>query len=115
MTPFQIYLISQADNFERAVFVGILISVGVIVIFSRIIADYGYNEYQTSIFKKVIKISIFFFISFIMMFMFSPSTKTLIAMYTLPSIVNNKEAQKLPINLVNFANSWLEKNTDKMK
>jgi hypothetical protein len=32
----------------------------------------------------------------------------LIAAYTIPPIVNSKSGQQIPVNLINFANSWLE-------
>jgi hypothetical protein len=56
------------------------------------------------------------FKKFLIAFIFSatitfliPSTKTLVAMYTIPPIVNNQTMKKLPANLINFANDWLTK------
>lgn len=42
-----------------------------------------------------------------------PSSKTVIAMITVPAIVNNEEVQKLPNNIVQFVNNYLENNIRK--
>ena len=42
-----------------------------------------------------------------------PSSKTIVAMITVPAIVNNEEVQKLPNNIVQFVNNYLENNIRK--
>lgn len=39
---------------------------------------------------------------------FIPTSKTVIAMMTIPPIINNEEVQKLPKNLIEFLNDYLE-------
>ena len=45
--------------------------------------------------------------------LFVPSSKTVIAMVTVPAVINNEEAQKLPTNLVRFINEYLEESIQK--
>lgn len=44
-----------------------------------------------------------------------PSSKTIVAMITVPAIVNNEEVQKLPKNILSFVNEYLEQNIYKYK
>ena len=46
---------------------------------------------------------------------FLPTPKTVVAMITVPAIVNNKEVQKLPKNILSFVNEYLEQNIYKYK
>lgn len=39
---------------------------------------------------------------------FLPTPKTVVAMITIPAIVNNEEVQKLPKNIISFVNEYLE-------
>ena len=39
---------------------------------------------------------------------FIPTSKTVIAMVTIPPVINNEEVQKLPKNLIEFLNDYLE-------
>lgn len=111
ITPFQIYLISIADDisvFLTTIFV-LLIIATIVCGIALIINTIEDNEDLCCKFKYAAKIfTIITFISGILCSL-SPSTKTFIAMYTIPTIVNNKEVQKLPENLVKFANGYLDK------
>ena len=46
---------------------------------------------------------------------FLPTPKTVVAMVTVPAIVNNEEVQKLPKNILSFVNEYLEQNIYKYK
>ena len=46
---------------------------------------------------------------------FLPTPKTVVAMITVPAIVNNEEVQKLPKNILSFVNEYLEQNIYKYK
>ena len=117
ITPFQIYLISIADSLAIPFFIIVAASIIGSVICgiwwaTRIADGYNTDDDDKIITKKARKSTLTLFLiaivtSFVCVFI--PDTKTLIAMYTIPPIVNNKEVQKLPENLVKFANDYLEK------
>ena len=46
---------------------------------------------------------------------FLPTPKTVVAMITVPAIINNEEVQKLPKNILSFVNEYLEQNIYKYK
>lgn len=112
ITPFQIYLISIADDI-RITFILFFALMAIALIVSGLywlscIADNDEEDKIKAAKKRTIKLSIVAFIFGIFVSIL-PSTETLIAMYTIPAIVNNKEVQKLPENLLKFANDYLEK------
>jgi len=120
ISPFMIYLISIADNLQNLMeiiaLLGGLVMGALIFKYYYDIGDYEEKEIKEKklIFgKKCIKISIIVFISSLFIGFFSPSTKTIISMYTIPSIINNQEVQKLPDNLLKFANDYLTKEENK--
>jgi hypothetical protein len=116
ITPVQIYLISTADDisvtfiFFFALTTIALIASGVYWI-GCITDDDGLDKIKAAK-KRVIILSVITFIFGIFVSII-PSTRALIAMYTIPAIVNNKEVQKLPENLLKFANDYLEKENKK--
>lgn len=63
--------------------------------------------------KRVLVISSILWVLFGLVCTFLPSSKTVIAMITVPAIVNNEEVQKLPSNIVQFVNGYLEENIRK--
>ncbi len=47
--------------------------------------------------------------------MLTPTTKQMAAIIVVPQIVNNEDVQKLPANLVELANEWVETKTKELK
>jgi hypothetical protein len=119
ISPFMIYLISMADNILMilTVILTLIIAVAIVATLKYFIdLDCRESDDVLKTDKKYMKIS--FIICMIATFaiIFIPSKKTIIAMYTIPPIVNNKEVQQLPANLLKFANDYLtkeEKDNDK--
>ena len=44
----------------------------------------------------------------------TPTTKEMAAIIVIPKIVNNPEVQKLPTNLLNLSNEWIEEKVKKL-
>jgi hypothetical protein len=117
ITPFAIYIISLADNIILLLrIIAMIWAILVVIFIVKLItldADSDHPEIISKLSMKDIKLSLIGFIVFLPLSFFCPSTKTLLAMYTIPPIVNNQEIQKLPMNLLNFANDYLEKREEK--
>jgi hypothetical protein len=126
ITTFGIYLISQADTILTLSRIGIIVLTSLAVFFffcrlddkQRYINSYDEKRREADIkerdicvkmWSKTITKSIIAAIFFSILSITIPSTKTLIAMYAIPPIVNDHEVQKLPDNLLRFINNYLEK------
>jgi predicted MFS family arabinose efflux permease len=100
MTSWDLYWITRLDDIKF-----ILIATGVIGIlgtfFFNIIDD------RLSCGKPfIICIILFFFVG--ILGIATPTVKQIAAILILPKIINNQEIQKLPSNITNLANEWLE-------
>ena len=115
MTALDIYLIGLFDSlsFYLAMLASVSFAVGFVLFIM-------FCETED---RKYLKVSIWGFViayCFTTINVFIPSSKTALAMHTVPPVVEavqtNKELQKLPDNVVKFVNMWLEENTkDKEK
>lgn len=115
MTALDVYFIALLDDI--AILLCILSLFGFFVAWSSVIT---YYETNNTCFLKVIKWSVVIAVGSCIVNTFIPSSKTALAMYTVPPVLEavqtNKELQKLPDNAVKFVNMWLEENTkDKEK
>jgi len=120
ITPFVIYLISLADSIENtlAIIFGITILNAIIISVNYVITlnELFYKETikeEKEKYKKTIKKIAYIASLLLVLGMFTPDTKTLIAMYLIPPIANNVNMQKLPDNFINFLNKWMDKNEKK--
>lgn len=110
MTALDIYLIYLLDKliFLSAMLAALSFAVG-FVLFTRFCDSDNRMDLKSSIRGFV------FAFCFTVINMSIPSSKTAIAMYTVPPVLEavqtNKELQKLPDNVVKFVNMWLEENT----
>jgi len=103
MNIFEVYLILQADDIK-----GIAIVLGVIgliasIIYRAVTASEFYREEEATAitlkrFKYVLKISL----TLLAIGSVTPSTKTIVAMYAVPSIVNNEKVQMLPEKILDL-------------
>lgn len=60
------------------------------------------------VFKRILITSSITWILLGLFYTFLPTSKTIVAMVTVPAIVNNEEVQKLPKNVISFVNGYLE-------
>lgn len=60
------------------------------------------------VFKRILITSSITWILLGLFCTFLPTPKTVVAMITVPAIVNNEEVQKLPKNIISFVNEYLE-------
>lgn len=115
INSFSIYLISLADEISIYMsilfFIFIILSIIFFVIGRR--SDHCDENNNKHIKLKLAKKCLISSLLILTLQPFIPSTKTLIAMYTIPPIVNNKQVQQLPDNLLKFANDYLTKEIKK--
>jgi heme/copper-type cytochrome/quinol oxidase subunit 2 len=106
ITPGMIYLISLADSMIALFVIFIIIS----FISMFLIRDHSEATGRDGTNKLCVCLLVLLFS--IVSLVFIPSSKTLTAMYVIPTVVNNKEVQKLPENIIKFVNSYLENNKE---
>lgn len=96
ITPFEIYLVMQMNSLCWLLLILCLVTGGISVVsFIELLSVFTTEEKRTPL-KRVLKISVPLSIVFLLLFVFTPSTKTVAAMYVVPKIVNNENVQKLP-------------------
>lgn len=96
ITPFEIYLVMQMNSLCVLLLILCLATGGISVLsFIELLCPFATEEKRTFL-KKVLKISVPLSIVFLLLFAVTPSTKTVAAMYVVPKVVNNENAQKLP-------------------
>ena len=101
ITPFEIYLVMQLNSLCWLLLILCTVTGGVSVVsfinllcISTTLRD-SFEE-ERALFKRVLKTSVPLSIVFLLLFVVTPSTKTVAAMYVIPNIVNNENVQKLP-------------------
>ena len=111
MTAFDIYLISTLDSVLTLC--GLLAGASIVAV---VISLSAYTEFGNIKYLKCLKKAIIIFVFAGLALVFIPSSKTAIAMYTVPPVLeavqNNKEIQKLPDNVLKFINNYLEKHSE---
>ena len=100
ITPFTIYLISLLDNL--IILYGVALFVLGIAAFFAVVHWFieGGNSYAKPMVISIIIIGILTTIT--------PSSKTVVAMYLIPKIVNIEGLDRIPANVVGFINKYLE-------
>lgn len=49
------------------------------------------------------------------LFAFTPTTKQMAAIIVVPKIINNKDVQEIPQNLIELCNEWVKDKTEELK
>lgn len=110
MSHWMMYLITRLDTIRGmatpfAVFSGLgLLICSVLLLTSPADLD----EREKTIISSWKKIAFVIFVSSILAQILTPTTKDVAAIYLVPKIVNNEDAQKLPGNAAKFLNAKLE-------
>lgn len=110
-----IYLIGIVDNLKEFFnffgIIGLVACIGAFFVF-KVQASSDYNsEREEEEFNKGASISlkgIIICFIFISLSMFIPNSKTMIAMVTIPPVINNEQVQELPENVLGFINDYLK-------
>lgn len=63
--------------------------------------------------SKTIKYSIITLVVLVILGIFAPNKETVIAMATVPPVLNNEKVQELPENVLDFINGWIKEYTPK--
>ena len=115
MEYFLIYLIGTVDGFiETFNFIGAIGSIGCLALFFMFRAqdtDPYTSEKEKETFRRTTSKCFKGFIMFLALFTFTqliPNSKTLIAMATIPPVINNEQVQELPENVLGFINDYLK-------
>lgn len=104
MSAFAIYLIGMADSLR----IFLQYFGGCLAIACTGLLYLGFLSESTKGIKLAF-IAIVFSLLISVSGFFVPSTKILISMIVIPSLTNNAEVQKLPINILRFVNDYLER------
>ena len=120
MEYFLIYLIGIVDDLKEFFnFVGAIGSVfciGAFCIFRSNLTDA--REETKKDLESWSRKSFKFFVVFAIIFassVFVPNSKTLIAMVTIPPVINNEQVQQLPENVLGFINDYLKEKRDELQ
>ena len=115
MEYFLIYLIGTVDGLiETFTIIGAIGAIGCLALFFMFriqdIDSYT-NDREKDMFRRASSKSFKGFVLCLALFIFTqliPSSKTLIAMATIPPVINNEQVQELPENVLGFINDYLK-------
>lgn len=107
ITHEMMYWITRLDNLIIA-FTFLIIFSGMGICIRLIFLFLEPDQKSTKTTKKLMIVCIVGFCVSFTGIMFVPSTKDIAAIYLIPKIVNNEQAQKLPANLLSLLNKKLE-------
>ena len=115
MEYFLIYLIGTVDGFiETFNFIGAIGAIGCLALFFMFRVqdtDSYVKGEEKEMFRRASSKSFKGFMLFLILFIFTqliPNSKTLIAMATIPPVINNEQVQELPENVLGFINDYLK-------
>ena len=103
MTPLQVYLILLVTKISEGL-APFVIGVGILGIFFAISA---YNDVTPSTAHKWVRNSVLILLTGIL-FALLPTKKDLAIIYGVSYVSNNEQIKKLPDNVLNVVNTWLE-------
>ena len=108
MSAFTIYLIGVANSFKVILVLLLLLSLGGVgFCLIHICFDCGSDCDEIKRGKKWLKRFIAVLIASLTLLLIFPSSKTLVAMYVIPPIVNNEQVQQLPSDVLTFLHNYL--------
>ena len=102
-----IYLMDMVDDVNLVCTLVITFSIifSIISCFGSIVSDYDETK---QMFKKFIKIGVIILSTSSLLGIFIPSSKTIAAMYLVPKITANEQAQQLPDKILKVFNAKLD-------
>lgn len=122
MEYFLIYLIGTVDGFiEIFRLIGSIGAVGCLALFFMFRlqdTDPCTSEKENATFRKASSKCFKGFVLFLVLFISTqliPNSKTLIAMTTIPPVINNEQVQELPENVLGFINDYLKDKRDDLQ
>lgn len=103
ISMFDIYLVMQADTFRELFKMGMLFFFVWYIVWGaiHIISEGEVREPNLKFFLPIVIISG-------LLFTVTPKTTTLVAMYGIPTIINNEEVQKVPTKAVQALNKLFD-------
>jgi len=110
MSLWQIYLISQVDSLLTTC--AVLLIIGVII--GIIMVFIGVSDENDKVIAGAKKLLYWLTIPLAIV-IFTPSSKTLAAMYVIPKIADSQFMQQVPDKLTSLANKWLDKQIKDIK
>jgi len=108
ITEWTIYWITRLDNIRTAL--GIVLGISVIPMFVMLGVFWTDDEMEK---LHRIRKWILSWIIILLIVVFIPSTKDMIAIKVIPPVVNNEEVRKMPEEFLKFLNSYLEGKQEK--
>lgn len=110
ITGKSIYLLNMYDNILGVLVMAACFLAVWIIVMIACAADYMIREgnLENYIFNKYIKKTLIVVILNIILLIFTPSSKTIVAMYLVPKITSNEDIQEIPANLSKLLNSKLK-------
>ena len=112
MTPISIYLLMQVDSLKESI--SMLFGISVILFFGVMVASIVYIDAPSEERKTIAKFRRWFIAIIISLFILDttiPSSKTIAAMHTVPTVVNNEQVQQLPEEILTFVREFLKEHT----
>lgn len=117
-----IYLIGIVDNLKEFFCffgtIGLVACLGAFCIFNvQSSSDYN-SKREEEQFNKGASISLkgaIICFSFVFLSLLIPNSKTLVAMVTIPPVINNEQVQELPENVLGFINDYLKEKRDELQ
>jgi apolipoprotein N-acyltransferase len=108
ITSKQMYWLLMLDNIGT--FLGVSFIVWIILfVISGVVVAIGINENDWSKKLVIFPISVFIIASLILIIgTFLPNTKQMAVILVAPRIINNEQVQKLPNQVLELTNEWLE-------
>ena len=122
MEYFLIYLIGVVDNLKEFFhFFGSISLIACLVAFCifKLQSSSEYNsKREEERFNKGASISLkwaIIYFSFVFLSLLIPNSKTLVAMVTIPPVINNEQVQELPENVLGFINDYIKEKRDELQ
>ena len=113
MDYFLVYLVLRLDYLSTATFISSIVAGIVFLIVVLVFAVNQKNERDRELTKPWLKPTAIIFCIFMFLGSMIPNTKQAAVVYCLPKIINNKQAKKIPDNLLRLANAWIDEAADK--
>lgn len=113
LSAFVIYLIGLVDELKEIASALMVLSLIALVTTVLVCIVFMNDDEISKPFKKLSVGAAWICGISLVLNLFVPSSKTIIAMVTVPAVVNNAEVQKLPTNLIRFINEYLEEGVQK--
>ena len=119
MTPFMIYLWLSLDSINKLfVILAILLIIVGLIIIVLVICFEDDIEYSGIKLSKCLKLVLGLFLGVVTLCTFIPTTKQAAIIFGVPYLINNAKeihADQLPVKVVDYLNTYLDKEIKEMK